>query len=147
MPAAKTAKPRRKATRTAGARSTPARKKAPRRVSAIARFERELPKELRDFSRQVRKDLTLLEKQIEGARKDVRRGMVRVLRDVSHQLGQFEANGERKWKRLTNQARRDAVKALKKLEKAIEPPKKKRKKASGRSKVAARASASAGAVT
>jgi len=131
------AKPRRKAAGT----STRAkrRSKASSRKTAIQRIESELPKELRDFSRQVRRDLTQLEKQIEGARKDVRRGMTRVLRDVSHQLGRFEAEGERRWKKLTTQARRDAVKALKKLEKTVEPPKKKRKtKTTRRKKVEAK---------
>jgi hypothetical protein len=103
--------------------------KVRRRKSAVARIEGELPKELREFSRMVRRDLTQLEEQIEGARKDLRRGLTRSLREVSHQLGRFEAEGERRWKKLTLQARRDAVKALQKLEKAIEPPKKKRKPA------------------
>ena len=62
-----------------------------RRKTAIQRIEGELPKDLRDFSRMVRRDLSQLEKQIEGARKDVRRGLTRSLREVSHQLGRFEA--------------------------------------------------------
>lgn len=102
---------------------------APRRRarSTIRRLEDELPTELRDFSRRVRRDLTHLERRIEHARKDARRGLTRILRDVSHELGRLEAQGERRWRRLTNQARRDAVRALRKLEKAIEPPKRKRR--------------------
>ena len=105
-----------------------------RRKTAIQRIEGELPKDLRDFSRMVRRDLTQLERQIEGARKDVRRGLTRSLREVSHQLGRFEADGERRWKKLTTQARRDAVKVLRKLESVIEPPKKKRKTSRKKSK-------------
>jgi len=110
------------------------RSKAP---TAIERLEGELPKDLRDFSRIVRRDLGQLEKQIEGARKDVRRGLTRALREVSHQLGRFEADGERRWKKLTSQARRDAVKVLRKLEKVIEPPKRKRKAARKKPKTGA----------
>ena len=93
--------------------------------SRFAKIEDDLPAELRDFSRRIRRDLTALERQIESARKDTRRGLTRVLRDVSHELGRLEAKGEREWRRLTNQARRDVVKVLRRLEKAIEPPKRK----------------------
>ena len=104
------------------------RSKSTRRPTVLARIEDELPKDLRDFSRRVRRDLTEIEKQIEGARADLRRGRTRLLRDVSHQLGRFEAEQERRWKKLALQARRDVVKALRKLEKLIEPPKPKKKK-------------------
>ncbi len=108
---------------------------ATRRKSAIERIESELPKDLRDFSRLVRRDLTQLEKQIEGAQKDVGRGLTRALREVSHQLGRFEADGERRWRKLTTQARHDAVKVLRKLAKVIDPPKKKPKTARIKAKV------------
>ena len=68
-----------------------------------------------------------LERQIETARRDARRRWTRVLRDVSHQLGRLEANREKQWRRLTLQARRDAAKALRRLERAIEPPRPRRK--------------------
>lgn len=133
MPAAissrNAASPSRRKVATRTRKKTSARSKATRRKTAIERIEGELPKDLRDFSRIVRRDLGQLEKQIEGARKDVRRGLTRALREVSHQLGRFEADGERRWKKLTSQARRDAVKVLRNLEKVIEPPKRKRKAA------------------
>jgi len=55
---------------------------------------------------------------------------------VSRQLGQFEAAGEKHWKKLTDAPRRDAVRLLRKLEKAIEPSK--GKKAPARKKAGAR---------
>jgi len=135
MPAASSS--RKSAKQTKARKKTSARSKTTRRKTAIDRIAGELPKDPRDFSRMVRRDLSQLEKQIEGARKDVRRGLTRALREVSHQLGRFEADGERRWKKLTSQARRDAVKVLRKLEKVIEPPKRKRKAARKKPKTGA----------
>lgn len=119
---------------TARKKTTPRSRKPVRKTASkapIDRIEAELPDELRDFSRRVRRDLSRLEREIENTRKDARRRATRVLREVSHELGRLEAHGERRWKTLTAQARRDAVKVLQKLEKAIAPPKRKpsRKKA------------------
>ena len=82
----------------------------------------ELPRELQDFSRRVRRGLVRLEHRIETAQRGARRRFTRLLREVSHQLGRLEAEGERRWKQQTYPARREAVKLLKRLEKAIEPP-------------------------
>jgi hypothetical protein len=93
--------------------------------SAIRRFEEEvLPADLRAYSRRVRRGLSRVEREIEKSQRDARRRWTRLLRDVSHQLGRIEAQGEKRWNQRTTQARRDAVKLLKKLERAIEPPKK-----------------------
>jgi hypothetical protein len=104
--------------------------------SRFDRIEDELPAELRDFTRRIRRDLTALERQIDSARNDTRRGLTRLLRDVSHELGRLEAKGEREWRRLSYQARRDVVKVLRRLERAIEPPKPKRKAEKTRSTAA-----------
>ena len=51
------------------------------------------------------------------------------------EFGAIEAEGERRWRQRTLRARRDAVKLLHRLERAIEPPKRKRparKKAPGK---------------
>lgn len=126
------------------ARKTTARKKAkapriPRGSDALKKLEPELPANLQEFSRQVRRELVKLERQIETAQRDARRRWTRLLREVSHQLGRVEAEGEKQWKKQTYPARREAVKLLKRLEKAIEPPRKRptrRKKAAARKKVA-----------
>jgi hypothetical protein len=49
----------------------------------------------------------------------------RLLREASHQLGRFEAEGELRWKRLTARARRDALKLLRRLEREIGPSRRK----------------------
>ena len=114
------------------------RKKAGRGVRA--RLEAELPTSLAEFVRQVTARLNRLEKQLEKAEGRYRREWTRTLKNVSRQLGRFEAAGEKRWRKLTDAPRRDAVRLLRKLEKAIEPGKgrkTRRKKASARKKQSA----------
>jgi hypothetical protein len=99
------------------------------------RLEAELPTSLAEFVRQVTNRLNRLEKQLEKSEGRYRREWTRTLKNVSRQLGHFEAAGEKRWKKLTDAPRRDAVRLLRKLEKAIEPTKgrtTRRKKASAR---------------
>ena len=114
------------------------RKKTTRRKpkSALAKVEAELPPTLRDFSRRVRRGLVHLEKQIEKEGRDARRQAARMLKTASHELGKLEAKGERAWKRQSLHARRATVRWLRRLERAVEPPQRKRRP---RKKVAARA--------
>jgi hypothetical protein len=77
----------------------------------------ELPKSLKAFGRQLRRDLTALEKQIEIARKDTRRSLARIVRDASHQLGVLEARGEREWRSLSRSAKRDVERIVKRVQK------------------------------
>lgn len=106
------------------------RKRGGSSKSALQRIEDELPKDLKSYSRRVRRGLSQLEKEIEGAGRDARKRWTRLLRDVSHQLGTIEAKGEKEFRRRTTKVRRDAVKVLKRLEKAIAPPRSRKKKAS-----------------
>lgn len=106
-------------TRKSARKTSAARKKSP-----IQRLEDELmPADLRGYSRRVRAGLTRLERQIDRSRRDARRRFTRLLREVSHQLGRFEAEGEKRWRQRATRARRDAAKLLRRLERAIEPPK------------------------
>jgi hypothetical protein len=89
--------------------------------STVQRIEAELPPELRHYARRMRQGLSRLEKQLASAQKGARRRWAELLREGSHQLGRVEALGEREWRKRTAQARRDAVKLLRRLEKAIEP--------------------------
>lgn len=122
------------------ARSGSRRKSARKKTSggagarALERVEAELPPNLKQYSRRVRRDLGRLERRIEDSTRDTRRRLARVLRDVSHQLGRIEAEGEKRWRTLTTRARRDAVQLLRRLEKAIAPPpgRSRRKRASSR---------------
>jgi hypothetical protein len=125
--------------------ATPA--KAPKPV--LAQLEADLPPTLRDFSRRVRRGLVRLEKRIEKDGRDARRQGVRMLREASHRLGHLEAQGEREWRRQTLRARRATVALLRRLERAVEPPRKtkprktKPRKAKPRKKTASRARAAA----
>lgn len=113
---------RKRTTRKTGRRVAGARgaKRAMARVEgAIARAERELPASLREFSARVRKRLGQLERSVLRAEERYQKQALRVLRNASHQLGRFEAEGERRWKTLTATARRDALTVLRRMEKAL----------------------------
>ena len=118
------------------------RKRTSKGRTAFARFESELPPNLKEFSRRVQRGLGKVEKQIETAQRDARRRWSTLLRDGSRELGRIEAEGEKRWREQTKKARQDTLKVLKRLERAIEAagkPKKKttRKKKSVRRKARA----------
>jgi hypothetical protein len=117
-------------------RRTPKRAaRRPAAMRALARMD-ELPPTLAHFTRRVTRDLAGLEKRLVRAESRTRREIARVLCDASRCLGRFEAEGERRWKRLTNEARREALSVLHRLEKMIERPA--RKSAPRRRKTARR---------
>jgi hypothetical protein len=89
--------------------------------STVQRLEGELPPELGQYVKRMRKDLARLEKQLVSAQEGARKRWAALLREASHQLGRVEALGEREWRKRTTRVRRDAVKLLRRLEKAIEP--------------------------
>ncbi len=99
-------------------RRTPA-KKAP--ASAVSRIKADLPPSLAEFARKVQAGLSRVQREIEGSQAS--REFLRLLREASHRLGRLEAEGEKRWKKLAGQARKDAVKLLKRVEKALAPPK------------------------
>ena len=107
------------------ARKTTAKKKtAPRKPSGpMSRLQQELPATLGEFSRGVRRQLNALERSIEKTDWRYRRQTTRALRDASHLLGRLEAQGEQAWKKLTAQARREALGVLRRVENAVEGPK------------------------
>jgi hypothetical protein len=98
----------------------------------------ELPPTLAQFARRVGSALGGVEKQIHTAEVAYRKQFTKLLREASRQLGRIEAQGEKRWRTLTTQARRDAAKLLLRLEKAVEPPHRKvRRKAARPQPVAA----------
>ena len=107
------------------ARRSKAAKKTARRAKpplAVARKAlNELPASLDQFSRRARVGLTRLEGTVEKAEARYRRQAARMLRDASHRLGRFEAEGERRWKNLKGEARREALQLLRRLERTLEP--------------------------
>jgi hypothetical protein len=108
------------------------RKRSPRKPASsrlrgsIERLEHELPPTLGQFSRRVRSELGRLERQIERAGGRYRRQWTRLLRDASHQLGRFETEGEVRWRRLGSAARSEALRVLRRLERELEPTKRRR---------------------
>jgi hypothetical protein len=119
---------RKKAAPKKAARKRTAKTAAPKRSAVASRIEQEFPATLGDFSRRVRRQLNALERNIEKTEWRYRRQATRALRDASHQLGKFEARGERAWKKLTAQARREVLTVLRRVERAVEGPKPKPKK-------------------
>ena len=114
------ARRRKRAARKAG------RRKATRRAEvALARLEQDLPPSLKEFSRQVQRGLTALEVEIQRAQANPRREFARLLRETSHTLGRLEAEGERRWRKLTAPARREALRLLRRLEGALATPRRK----------------------
>lgn len=90
-------------------------------AARLGRFAEDLPPTLREFSKQVQKRLSLLEKQIAQAQVDARKRAAKLLRIASHQLGRLEAQGEGAFGRLTDPARKELIRLLNQLEKAIAP--------------------------
>ena len=105
---------KKKASKRKATRKT--RKKSVRR-SAIDLVGAELPKSLKAFGRQLRRDLNAVERQIETCGKDTRRSRARIVRDASHQLGVLEARGQREWRSLSRNARRDVERIRKRVQK------------------------------
>ena len=108
---------RKKATKKKATKKKATKKKAAKRAP-IDLVGNALPKSLKAFGRQCRRDLSAIEKQIEIAGKDTRRSLARIVRDASHQLGTLEARGEREWRALSRNAKRDIERILRRVQKA-----------------------------
>jgi len=102
--------------------SSRSRRRSSGRPLADALGRLELPATLRDYVAQVRKRLDRLERDVARARADARKQAARLLREASHQLGRLEERGEAGWRRLTRPYRRRLVDLLRRLEKALAPP-------------------------
>jgi hypothetical protein len=109
---------KKKASKKKAAKKKTARKKKAAKRSRIEFIGDELPKSLKAFGRQLRRDLTAVEKQIEVCGKDTRRSLARIVRDASHQLGTLEARGQREWRTLSRNAKRDVERVVRRVQKA-----------------------------
>jgi len=87
-----------KTTRKKAPRKT-ARKKA-RRITASKLLGTELPKSLKTLSQQLRRDL------------------IRVMRDASHHLGTLEARGQQEWRKMSSRARNEVARTLERVKRA-----------------------------
>jgi hypothetical protein len=110
--------------------------------SALSRIEDELPANLRDYGKHVRKQLNALERDLERAIPQARRRTAKLIREASHNLGAMEARGEKAWRQRAGQITKDAQKLLRKLEKAVAPPRKASKKKAARKTAARKQAAS-----
>jgi hypothetical protein len=107
-----------KAAKKRAAPKKTARKKKAKKSVGASFLGTDLPKSLSAFGRLLRRDLNAIEKQIEIAGKDARRGLTRIMRDASHRLGALEARGEREWRNRSKAVEKDVAKLIKRVRKA-----------------------------
>ncbi|RIL05668.1 MAG: hypothetical protein DCC71_09485 [Proteobacteria bacterium] len=93
-----------------------------RSANAFARFEGQLPPTLREYAAELRKRLDRLESDLAKAQLEARKRAARLLREASQQLGRLEVGGEAAWRKLGASYQKDLVALLKRLEKAVSPP-------------------------
>lgn len=92
----------------------------------------ELPESFVVMSRRVRAGLGRLEKEITNTEARYRKGVTRMLDEVSQQLSDLESMGEERWHKISDSARRDLAKLLRRLEKAVDPGPTRKRRAAGR---------------
>lgn len=112
---------RRKTTRKAATRKKVTRKttrKKTTRKGATALLGERLPASMSALTRQIRRDLNAIEKEIQTAGKDARRGLTRVMRDASHQLGVLETRGQKGWRTMSRKARGEVERLVKRVQQA-----------------------------
>ena len=126
--------------RTTGKAQKKRAAKARGNKSALTRIQVELPANLRDYAKQVRRQLNALERQLERAIPQARRRTARLIREASHNLGAAEARGEKAWSDRAAHMTKDAQKLLRKLEMAVAPPRAASKKKAARKKTTAKKS-------
>lgn len=114
------------AVRSAKKRASAGRKRV---VRSLDRLERQLPPTLREFAGELRKRLDGLEREAVKAQTEARKRAARLLREASHQLGRLEMGGETAWRKLGASYQKELIALLKRLEKALAPPAKKRRPA------------------
>jgi hypothetical protein len=108
---------RKKAARPAARRKTAGKKTA--RRAARGGLDLELPVNLRAFQRDMTRRIRRLEASIARARKETRLRLAKLLSEASRQLGWLEAMGERAWHRLSAPYRRELLRLLRRLERAV----------------------------
>ena len=114
---------RKKATAKKTTRKKAAKKTGRKKIGRIAASDllgEELPNSLKALSRQLRRDLNAIEKQIETAGKETRRSLTRVVRDASHHLGTLEARGQKEWRKMSTRARSEVESTLERVKRATQ---------------------------
>lgn len=109
---------KKKGTRKKASRKKTSKKKGGKKKAARSLVGSELPKSLSAFSRQLKRDLNSIEKEIEDAGRGTRRSLARILRDASSQLGRLEARGQKEWRSLSKKAQREVDNIVRRVKKA-----------------------------
>jgi hypothetical protein len=115
---------RKKATKKKAAKKKVTKKKTAKKKPARSKSKAAqltgsaLPKSLSAFAREFRRDLNSIEKEIESASRDARRGLTRVMRDASHQLGVLEARGQKEWRAVSKKAQAEIQRTVTKVKRA-----------------------------
>lgn len=91
-----------------------------------ARLEGQLPPTLREYAGDLRKRLDRLERDIARAQLAARKRAAKLLREASQQLGRLEVGGEAAWRKLGASYQKDLVALLRRIEKSLAPPAKRR---------------------
>ena len=104
------------------ARKKTARKATRRAASARTALPRlEFPRNLQEFRKRIETQLNALERDVSRASTETRRRAARLIREASRQLGRLEAKGETGWRQLAESYRKELVRLLGRLERAIVP--------------------------
>ncbi len=103
------------------ARKKTTRKAARGRAARSALPRLELPRNLQEFRKRIEKQLNALEGDVARARTETRRRAARLIREASHQLGRLEARGETGWRQLAESYRKELIRLLARLERALAP--------------------------
>lgn len=109
--------------KTTGRSRAPGRKKSSRRKSGRARARSRARSAIDD-------GLADLEKQLPGNLKKLVRDFRKNLKDLQRQMDKARAEREARWEKRADRLRRDAAELLKRLEKGVRPPT--RKKSAGK---------------
>ena len=103
-----------------------ARKKSTRKTTRATSARRalrrlELPRNLQEFRKRIETQLNALERDTARARTETRRRAARLIREASRQLGRLEAKGETGWRQLAESYRKELVRLLERIERALAP--------------------------
>jgi len=111
---------KKKAAKKKGTKKKSAKKKTARKKkkTTAKKLAGNLPKSLTAFGKELRRDLNAIEREIESAGRDARRGLTRVMRDASHQLGVLEARGQKEWRNISKKAQTEIERTVKRVKRA-----------------------------
>lgn len=121
---------RKKAARKKTTRKKATRKKAPaRKKTARKKTAKKKGGAAKNARKTFEANVKALERQMPAGLKRGVRDLRKNMKDLESQIDKAAAKREARWHQLEAQVRKDAVKLLRRLEQAIDPPKRKKKAA------------------